>query len=194
MGATLSTSSGCQGSTVKLSCPNGHIMEGSKVKYGRFDNNTCKDPKITASTPATFKEYSIPKKCINKENCQFEISELTIKDDPAPGLPKQFEIALACFEPPHIPGLKAILEKNLPKKKEKKAVKSLVSKIFGSKSKAENKSISILPKKESKSTLTLVQIFTNKFVLFAIALIIILWIMIVNNHKTSVTTTNTVKK
>ena len=37
MGATLSTSSGCEGSTVKLSCPNGHIMEGSKVKYGRFD-------------------------------------------------------------------------------------------------------------------------------------------------------------
>jgi hypothetical protein len=194
MGAKLSTSSGCQGSTVKLSCPNGHIMEGSKVKYGRFDNNTCKDPKITASTPATFKEYSIPKKCINKENCQFEISELTIKDDPAPGLPKQFEVALACFEPPHIPGLKDIMKKNLPKKKQKKAVKTLVSKIFGSESKAEEKSITIVPKKESKSTLTLVQIFTNKFVLLAIAIIIILWIMIVNNHKTSVATTNTEKK
>jgi len=84
------------------------------------------------------------------------------------------------------------LEKNLPKKKQKKAVKTLVSKIFGSN--AEEKSITIVPKKESKSTLTLVQIFTNKFVLFAIALIIILWIMIINNHKTIVATTNTVKK
>jgi hypothetical protein len=186
MGATLSTSSGCQGSTVKLSCPNGHIMEGSKVKYGRFDNNTCKDPKITASTPATFKEYAIPKKCVNKENCQFEISELTIKDDPAPGLPKQFEVALACFEPPHIPGLKAILKKNLPKRKQKKVVKNLVSNLFSSKSVAEAKPITIVPKKENKDRLTLFQIFTNKFVLLAIALIIILWIMILNNHKTIV--------
>jgi hypothetical protein len=185
MGATLSTSSGCQGSTVKLSCPNGHIMEGSKVKYGRFDNNTCKDPKITASTPATFKEYAIPKKCINQENCQFEISELTIKDDPAPGLPKQFEVALACFEPPHIPGLKAILKKNLPKRQNKKAVKNLVSNIFSS-NPAEQKPIIVIPKKEPKTTITLTQIFTNKFVLFAIALIIILWILIINNHKTIV--------
>jgi hypothetical protein len=194
MGATLSTSSGCEGSTVKLSCPNGHIMEGSKVKYGRFDNNTCKDPKITASTPSTFKEYAIPKKCVNKENCQFEISELTIKDDPAPGLPKQFEVALACFEPPHIPGLKAILKKNLPKRKQKKAVKNLVSNLFSSKTETESKSITIIPKKEKKSRLTLVQIFTNKFVLLAIALIIILWIMIINNHKTNVAVENVIKK
>ena len=195
MGATLSTSSGCQGSTVKLSCPNGHIMEGSKVKYGRFDNNTCKDPKITASTPATFKEYAIPKKCINQENCQFEISELTIKDDPAPGLPKQFEVALACFEPPHIPGLNAILKKNLSKRKIKKETTGLVSKLFSSKPVAEGvKPITILAKKEKKSRLTLYQIFTNKFVLFAIALIIILWIMIVNNHKNIVAAANTVKK
>jgi len=186
MGATLSTSAGCEGSTVKLSCPNGHIMKGSKVKYGRFDNNTCKDPKITASTPSLFKEYAIPKKCVNKENCQFDISELTIKDDPAPGLSKQFEVALACFEPPRIPGLKAILKKNLPKRKHKKVVKSLVSKLFSSKSVTETKPITIVPKKEKKSKLTLVQIFTNKFVLLAIAIIIILWIMIVNNHKTNV--------
>lgn len=195
MGATLSTSSGCEGSTVKLSCPNGHIMEGSKVKYGRFDNNTCKDPKITSSTPSTFKEYAIPKKCINKENCEFDINELTIKDDPAPGLPKQFEVALACFEPPHIPGLSAILKKNLPKRKHKKMTKSLVSTIFGSNPKEKTvKPITIIAKKETKSTLTLVQIFTNKFVLFGIALIIILWIMIVNNHKKIVAAINTVKK
>ena len=193
MGATLSTSSGCEGSTVKLSCPNGHIMEGSKVKYGRFDNNTCKDPKITASTPSTFKEYAIPKKCVNKENCQFEISELTIKDDPAPGLPKQFEVALACFEPPNIPGLNAILNKNLSKRKTKKETKNLVSKIFSSTPVAEEKPITIIPKKESQSKLTLYQIFTNKFVLFGIALIIILWIMILNNHKNIVAKVNAVK-
>jgi len=193
MGATLSTSSGCEGSTVKLSCPNGHIMEGSKVKYGRFDNNTCKDPKITASTPATFKEYAIPKKCINEENCQFEISELTIKDDPAPGLSKQFEVALACFEPPNIPGLKAILRKNMPKRKHKKEKKNLVSKLFSSTPVTEEvKPITIIAKKE-KSKLTLYQIFTNKFVLFAIALIIILWIMILNNHKNIVAKVNAIK-
>lgn len=194
MGATLSTSSGCQGSTVKLSCPNGHIMEGSKVKYGRFDNNTCKDPKITATTPATFKEYAIPKKCVNQENCEFEISELTIKDDPAPGLPKQFEVALACFEPPNIPGLNAILNKNLSKRKTKKETKGLVSKLFSSKPVDEGvKPITIIAKKE-KTRLTLYQIFTNKFVLFAIALIIILWIMIINNHKNNVSIASVPKK
>ena len=63
MGATISTSSGNDGSTIKLACPRGHIMKGSKIKYGKFDNK------------ALHKDYNLPKKCINKKECTFEINK-----------------------------------------------------------------------------------------------------------------------
>lgn len=175
MGANISTSSGKDGSTVKLACPKGHIMKGSKIKYGKFDNKSL------------HKDYNLPKKCINKKECSFEINKNTIKHDPAPGVDKQFEVTLACFEPPYIPGLKSILKKNIRGKKywKKKMQKKIVN-INGETKMVqveteEKKPIIIVPppNKVSKSF----KLFTNKFILLGIATIVILWFLILRNYK-----------
>lgn len=175
MGANISTSSGNDGSTVKLSCPRGHIMKGSKIKYGKFDNK------------ALYKDYNLPRKCINKKECTFEINKNNIKHDPAPGVDKQFEVTLACFDPPFIPGLKSVIKKNLRSKKhwKKKMQKKMV--VINGETKIvkvqaeEAKPIVVVPPpiKVNKPT----KLFTNKFILLGIAAIAILWFLILRNYK-----------
>ena len=183
MGANISTSSGSEGSTVKLSCPKGHIMEGSKIKYGKLDNNTLS------------KNYNLPKKCINKKNCSFKINNDTVKNDPAPGAEKKFEVTLACFDPPYIPGLKAVLKKNLRgknhwiKKQKKKLLKTVningETKVVQVEMEQQQiKPIVILPPPiKVKRKYSISSIFTNKYLLVAIIAIVVLWFLIMRNHR-----------
>lgn len=178
MGANISTSSGVDGSTVKLACPEGHIMKGSQIKYGKFDNK------------GLYKNYKLPKKCLNKKNCSFQINKTTIKDDPAPGLDKEFEVTLACFEPPYIPGLKSILKKNLHKKNSKKKFKKIKkmvkingeTKMVQMETEEQNKPIVVLaPSVKGNKFNTL--IYKYKFVILAILIIAVLWYLIMSNYK-----------
>jgi len=179
MGANISTSSGKEGSTVKLACPKGHIMKGSKIKYGKLDNN------------ALHKDYNLPKKCINKKSCTFEIGKNTIKSDPAPGLDKQFEVTLACFDPPYVPGLKAVLKKNIHGKKhwKKKMQKKIVNingetKVIKVQTEEQSKPIVILPPTAKvASPKKPFSFLTNKYILLGIVAIVILWFLIMKKYK-----------
>jgi len=179
MGANISTSYGSEGSTVQLSCPEGYIMEGSKIKYGKLNSNTLS------------KNYNLPKKCINEKNCSFEINNETVKTDPAPGTKKEFEITLACLDLPNISDLKSVLKKNhLLKKQKRKQLKSVningETKIVQVEMKQETKPIVVLPPPinvKTPSKLSFSTIYTNKYILGSVILIIVLWFLILRNHK-----------
>ena len=222
MGLNISKSSGCDNSTVHLTCPNGLIMKGSKIKYGRFDNNTCKDNSISSSTKSEYKEYSIPEKCLDKKECSFEINSQTFGEDPSPGLSKQFELILACFDTPNENEIAHILKKNI--KKLKKNSKKNKKNSKKSKKKTSDESINtesintesnntesnntpsnntpiiiesnnipikieqnetqinpivIIPPKTTPKNL----IYKYRFVIFAILIITILWILIMLKYR-----------
>ena len=48
---------GCEAEEANLKCSNGKIKT-AKIKYGRWDNNTCPHPTITPTTQSNFKEYT----------------------------------------------------------------------------------------------------------------------------------------
>lgn len=94
---------GCENDKLQtLSCPDGFIIPGARIKYGRWNNNICLNNTINKNTPRKFAEFRIPDKYMGKQSIEWgnaTISSLIENKDPFPGVYKHYEITAECKKP-----------------------------------------------------------------------------------------------
>lgn len=97
------TITGCDNDKLQtLSCPDGFIIPGARMKYGRWNNNICLNDTISKNTPKKFAEFRIPDKYMGKQRIEWgnaTISSLIENKDPFPGVYKHYEITAECKKP-----------------------------------------------------------------------------------------------
>jgi hypothetical protein len=97
------TISGCDNDKLQtLSCPDGFIIPGARMKYGRWDNNICLNDTISNLTPKQVAEFRIPDEYMGKQSIEWgdaTLMSLTGNKDPAPGVYKHYEITAECKKP-----------------------------------------------------------------------------------------------
>ena len=94
------TISGCENDKLQtLSCPDGFIIPGARIKYGRWDNKVCLNDTIKTNTPSKSAEFRIPDKYMGKQSIEWgdaTIASLIDNKDPYPGVYKHYEITAEC--------------------------------------------------------------------------------------------------
>lgn len=104
------TISGCENDKLqKLSCPNGFIIPGARMKFGRWDNNICLNDTVKRNTPKKSAEFRIPDQYMGKQSIEWgnaTLMSLTGNKDPAPGVYKHYEITAECKKPVVMKGVK----------------------------------------------------------------------------------------
>lgn len=99
----LSTVSGCANDKLKtVSCPDGFIIPGARIKYGRWDNEVCLDDTVTKNTQKKFMEVRVPDQYMGKQSIDWgdaTIGSLVGDKDPYVGVSKHYEITAECKKP-----------------------------------------------------------------------------------------------
>jgi hypothetical protein len=98
--------SGCgENPLPKLTCPDGRVVDGATLKYGRWDDS-CPDPygyKVKGNNKPVSAEFTLHDKFLGKETVNWgdaTVKSLADNRDPAPGIAKQFEITAHCVSKP----------------------------------------------------------------------------------------------
>jgi hypothetical protein len=99
---------GCGSNPATLTCPQGQVITAATIKYGRWNNAVCPHLTVRASTPSTFKDYTLFH-AIGKNSYSMvvESSDVDINEDTFPGVFKHWEISYRCAPPPSIRGCEA---------------------------------------------------------------------------------------
>lgn len=94
---------GCEKDKIPtLSCPDGYIIPGARMKYGRWDNTVCLDDTVNEKTPEATDTIRIPDEYLGKQTIEWgdaTMSSLSGGKDPIAGVSKHFEIVAECKKP-----------------------------------------------------------------------------------------------
>ena len=97
------TISGCEDDKLQtLSCPDGFIIPGARMQFGRWDNKICLNDTIKKNTPKKVAEFRIPDQYMGKQSIEWgdaTLMSLTGNKDPTPGVYKHYEITAECKKP-----------------------------------------------------------------------------------------------
>lgn len=93
---------GCDGGTMKeLSCPADYVVDNATLKYGRWDNKTCKGKSNTIkdNTPVSFTEKLLPNSYWQQDKTIIKLNKKPsdiITDDPARDVYKHYQVTANC--------------------------------------------------------------------------------------------------
>lgn len=94
---THKIASGCEDSTLKLTCANNGTITTGNVLFGRWDRNTCiPSGGLAANTPLKKKLYTLPNKCIGAKSCSLSDFDTLLGNDPDYGVYKQVKASYTC--------------------------------------------------------------------------------------------------
>jgi hypothetical protein len=94
---------GCENDKIpKVSCPDGFIVDGARMHYGRWDNTICLDKTVNSKTPKKQTEVRIPDQYFGKQSIEWgnaTMMSLADNKNNYPNVAKHFEITATCKKP-----------------------------------------------------------------------------------------------
>lgn len=97
------TITGCENDKLQtLSCPDGFIVNGMMMKYGRWNNTVCLNDTVNKNTPTKVDDFRLPDQYNGKQSVEWgdaTIASLIAGKNPYPGVYKHYEITAECKKP-----------------------------------------------------------------------------------------------
>ena len=92
----------CEGQKNFICCPVNQVIDSGTIKVGRWDNTTCPGQGVKSDTGKSYFYTPLPNKCIGAQGCTINWSIEDLSDvgshDPAPGIPKQYQVLYNCVK------------------------------------------------------------------------------------------------